>query len=109
METIERHNISSSIVHSDPTYEAWKLARTWKDRKDYRKDSDPTYEAWKRKYVRTFYQRFGHSDPTYEAWKPLEGLKDQDETLYSDPTYEAWKPYSPGSSKAGTVSFRSYL
>ena len=53
--------------------------------------SDPTYEAWKP--YRYFHMVVGDpdSDPTYEAWKPSQSLHIGRYSLNSDPTYEAWK------------------
>ena len=87
--------IAAQIVaslHSDPTYEAWKLLslfpRTWiisfipilpmRHGNNFPQNlhsselrySDPTYEAWKQKVFEDNKRQRSDSDPTYEAWKP---------------------------------------
>ena len=48
METLISYTAQNShIVHSDPTYEAWKREKNRTNVVFPLTDSDPTYEAWK--------------------------------------------------------------
>ena len=69
METPEKLQNLHYYLHSDPTYEAWKLL------------SPPRFQLHLR-----------YSDPTYEALKPTHHLTQMVSSRNSDPTYEAWEP-----------------
>ena len=72
METDLRHHLGTKLImHSDPTYEAWKQPIDLHFDDDGFNNSDPTYEAWKRDFFLCYLSNNFYSDPTYEAWKLL--------------------------------------
>ena len=116
METWNHVYYCFSHKYSDPTYEAWKLDKSYfvfiflvlipilpmrhgnpnqppTPFQRFLKNSDPTYEAWKRILPNPDPILRRNSDPTYEAWKQKMDWKFWAIVLDSDPTYEAWKQF----------------
>ena len=70
METsVDRTHLTAQLQHSDPTYEAWKLAYA-----DFNEVVPTAFRSYLRG-METFSSLIGctvknlYSDPTYEAWK----------------------------------------